>query len=81
MNIDITIIDNCIINKNKQLHQFDETACALYTIVVFCTDENVVASSRLSPLNAFNSYLINFLLALQSAVMKSLSSFVSLYPL
>ena len=26
MRIDITIIDKCIINKNKQLHQFDETA-------------------------------------------------------
>ena len=44
MNIDITIIDKCIIDKNKQFHHFDETACALYTIVVFCTDENVVAS-------------------------------------
>ena len=44
MNIDITIIDKCIIDKNKQFHHFDETACALYKIVVFCNDENVVAS-------------------------------------
>ncbi len=35
MNIDITIIDNTLINKNKQFHQFDETACAFYVIVLF----------------------------------------------
>ena len=43
MNIDITIIDKRIIDKNEPFHHFDEAACVLYTIVVFCTDENVVA--------------------------------------
>ena len=30
MSIDITIIDKYIIDKNKQFHQFDETACFAY---------------------------------------------------
>ena len=41
MRIDITIIDNCIINKNKQFHQFDETAYAFYVIVSFGMVEKV----------------------------------------
>ena len=45
MRIDITIIDKCIINKNKQLHQFDETAYAFYAIVLFGTVEKVGVSS------------------------------------
>ena len=45
MNIDITIIDNYPIDKNKQFHQFDETACALYVIVLFWTMEKMGVSS------------------------------------
>jgi hypothetical protein len=45
MRIDITIIDKCIINKNKQFHQFDETAYAFYVIVLFGTEEKVGVSS------------------------------------
>ena len=32
MHIDITAIDKYIINKNKQFHQFDETAYFAYKI-------------------------------------------------
>ena len=32
MHIDITIIDKRIIYKNKQIHQFDESAYAFYVI-------------------------------------------------
>ena len=45
MNIDITIIDKWLINKNKQFHQFDETAYAFYVIVLFGTEEKVGVSS------------------------------------
>ena len=45
MCIDITVIDNCMINKNKQFHQFDETAYAFYVIVLFGTEEKVGVSS------------------------------------
>ena len=45
MNIDITIIDNYPIDKNKQFHQFDETAYAFYVIVLFGTEEKVGVSS------------------------------------
>ena len=45
MRIDITIIDNCLINKNKQFHEFDETAYVFYVIVMFGTMEKVGVSS------------------------------------
>ena len=45
MRIDITIIDKCIINKNKQFNQFDETAYAFYVIVLLGTEEKVGVSS------------------------------------
>ena len=45
MRIDITIIDKCVINKNKQFHQFDETAYAFYVIVLFGTEKKVGVSS------------------------------------
>ena len=45
MRIDITGIDKRIINKNKQLHQFDETAYVFYVIVLFGTVEKVGVSS------------------------------------
>ena len=32
MRIDITIIDKSVIYKNKQIHQFDESAYAVYVI-------------------------------------------------
>ena len=34
MHIDITIIDKCLINKNKQFHQYDETAYTFYVIAL-----------------------------------------------
>ena len=45
MRIDITIIDNCLIDKNKQFHQFDETAYVFYVIVRFGTFEKMGVSS------------------------------------
>ena len=45
MRIDITIIDKHHINKNKQFHQFDETAYAFYVIVLFWDMEKVGVSS------------------------------------
>ena len=45
MNIDITIIDKYIIDKNKQFHHFDETAYAFYVIVLFWDMEKVGVSS------------------------------------
>ena len=35
MRIDITAIDNCLINKNKHFRPMDETACDFYVIVWF----------------------------------------------
>ena len=45
MRIDISRIDMEHINKNKQSHQFDETAYAFYVIVLFGTEEKVGVSS------------------------------------
>ena len=45
MRIDITRIDIYHINKNEQFHQFDETAYAIYAIVLFGTEEKVGVSS------------------------------------
>ena len=45
MSIDIARIDMGHINKNKQFHQFDETAYAIYAIVLFGTEEKVGVSS------------------------------------
>ena len=41
MRIDITRIDIAHINKNKQILQFDESAYAIYAIVLFGTGEKV----------------------------------------
>ena len=45
MSIDIARIDTDHINKNKQFHQFDETAYAFYVIVLFWDMEKVGVSS------------------------------------
>ena len=45
MRIDITVIDNRVIDKNKQFRQFDETAYAIYVIVLFEAIEKVDVSS------------------------------------
>ena len=45
MRIDIAIIDKYLINKNKQFHQFDETAHAYYLIVFDEVGEKVVVVS------------------------------------
>ena len=82
MPIDIAIIDKYLINKNKQFHQFDKTAYFFYVIVLFVMVQSRGVPSYRSPVfELFGIYLINFLFVLQSTVMKSLSSFVSLYPL
>ena len=44
MRIDITIIDKRFINKNKQLHRFDETAHSQYNYFVFCKKAKVEMS-------------------------------------
>ena len=50
MRIDITIIDKCIINKNKQLHQFDETAYAFYNYFILAMVITVTSLlNKLSP--------------------------------
>ena len=45
MRIDISRIDMEHINKNKQIHQFDESAYAIYAIVLFGTGEKVGVSA------------------------------------
>ena len=46
MHIDIATIDKYIINKNKQFHQFDETAYAFYLIAFWVTPNKKGLSSN-----------------------------------